>query len=202
MKKKFLWLALPLLAALVLVIFINRPCNQSKFGQSGCALRNCINKNQYKVLVELSDAFEVFMQDNGYLNDTGSRSMGYKAYLNAILTMHGPDTNWVYRRDALEKMLQRIEKQRIAELLFSNTLAGCVIRIPYPDGHIMADIRQIMPQHTVSPARFAEEFIRRGDDAQLEDPVLRIMLAVEYFLGPVLGQLRPEEPGCDHHHHH
>jgi hypothetical protein len=202
MKRRTLWLLLIPVVAVVLLLILRKPCDQKRFGTSGCALRECIGKEQHLVLSELTEAFELFLRDNGYLNDTTSRADGYKAYLRQILTMTSADTTWVYRHKELEELLHRIEKQHIAELLFDNTLTQCVINIPYPEGHIMANIRQIIPQHTVSPARFAQEFINVGDDAQLDDPVLRIMLAIEYFLGPVLGQLRPETPGCGHDHHH
>jgi hypothetical protein len=197
-----LWLFFIPLLAVVLLLIMPEPCNRKRYEASGCALRECIGKKEYGVLEELSEAFEVFLYDNGYLTDTLSRAQGYKAYLSQILTMTSADTTWVYRHDELEKLLHRIEEHHIAELLYENTIAQCVINISYPENHIMANIRQIMPQHTVSPAKFAQEFVNVGDDAQLNDPVLRIMLAIEYFLGPVLGQLRPEEPGCSHGHHH
>ena len=200
MNRRFLWLLLVIPLGIGLFLILRNPCNTHRYGNSGCELRKCIGNDQYQVLEELSGAFELFLHDNGYINDSVSQADGYKAYLNQILSMTQADSSWVYRLNDLELLLKRIEEQHIAELLYENTMISCVITIPYPEDHIMAHIRQIIPQHTVSPARFAQEFIQVGNDAQLDDPVLRIMLAIEYFLGPVLGQLRPEEAGCGHHH--
>ncbi len=193
-----------LVLALTTVVFTTTwfGCASGIKDDTGLQLRKCIGENEYSVLTDLSYAFEQFLQDNGYFNNENDKLNGYRKYLSHILLLNRPDTGWIFRTAELEEIMQRIEKQHIPDLLYDEKISNCVIDINYPDNYLMASYRKIMPQHTVSPQIFAEEFIAGMDKEQFKDPVVKIIIALEYFLGPVLSQLRPNTPASDHGHQH
>jgi len=154
--------------------------------------RSCIGEEEYAALNLLREAFDQFLADNGYLDGHNNLYNGYRAYLYQVIHASEPDSNWVFREGELEEILQRFEELHMDALLYQGSLQKCVFNIDYPDTLLMASYREIMPQHTVPPQRFAEVFLHRAGEQEFEDPVLKIMVALEYFLGPVLGILRPD----------
>lgn len=108
------------------------------------------------------------------------------------MNSQGLNSAWTFQNPRLEKMILLMELHHFAEFLNSDDLSNCVFQVNYPEHFTMADYRKIMPQHMVSPERFASTFIADIDKEQFQDPVLRKLIALEYFLGPVIYILRPD----------
>lgn len=153
----------------------------------------CAGDSNNQLLESLNRQFELFLYDNGFYKSPEEKLEGYKAYLQFLLDRKGLDTTWVFRKDELENLVIGIEEAHLAEALFERVITYCVLDIPYPNDYLMARYYEIMPQHTVSPEKFASEFIQNIDEEQFSDPVLRKMISLEYFLGPLLYLLRPDE---------
>ena len=161
--------------------------------QASESFRKCIGTDEFRALSDFATAFEHFLLDNGYRREGGDLTAAYKRYLRHILNLTETDTSWVFRHDELDEILQRFEELHIDALLYRGSIQLCATRVRYPDHMLMSHFREIMPQHTVSPRKFAEEFLREITPEETNDKVLRMMLALEYFLGPVLNELRPDE---------
>jgi hypothetical protein len=183
----------------LLLLLICTGCSREPYShaQAEKNFSKCLEQDVYGALADFRLAFNDFLDDNGYIGEGEYLVDGYRNYLRHVLQLSGPDTAWIFRREALEEILQRFESLHIDALLYEGSIQSCAVRIRYPDDMLMASYRQIMPQHTVSPRKFAEEFVAKVRPDELDDHVLQIMVALEYFLGAVLGELRPDE---EHRH--
>jgi len=188
-----------MITALLFLLLLSHGCSREPYSHA-LAEKNfsqCLGKEVYGALDDFRLAFNDFLDDNGYIGEEGSLLEGYRSYLRHVLELQEPDTAWQFRKENLEEILQRFEALHIDALLYQGTIQACAVKIRYPEEMLMASYRRIMPQHTVSPRKFAEEFLAKADAADFDDHVLQIMVALEYFLGAVLGELRPDE----HHRH-
>lgn len=156
-------------------------------------LDSCIGHEYNQVLDELTKAFDVFLVDNRFCRNDEELLGGYKNWLGYLLEGKGMDTAWKFRLNDLETVLSEMEQLNFAEVMYGEEISHCVLELPYPDNWMMHRFREIMPQHSVSPEVFAREFIKLVDEQQFNDPVLKKMIALEYFLGPILHVLRPDE---------
>lgn len=186
-------IAFVIVAAAILMISSGCSDNSFSFAKADQKFSNCLGRDVDHLLNNLSEQFELFLSDNGFAASDEEMLTGYKHYLQYLLDGKGFDTAWVFRIEALENLMILIEQNNFADLLKDEIISSCVLEITYPDQYLMARFRQIMPQHTVSPERFASEFIEHIDNEQFKDNVLKKMIAIEYFLGPVLHLLRPDK---------
>lgn len=180
-----------------IALFLGGGCSQKKpsFAPQDAEefFNECAGDVHNNLLTELNNQFELFLYDNGFYVTPEEKLSGYKAYLQFLLDRKELDTSWVFRNDELEELLIRIEEAHLAEAIFDKVITYCVLDIPYPNDYLMSRYHEIMPQHTVSPEKFASEFILNVDEEQFRDPVVRKMVSLEYFLGPLLYLLRPDE---------
>jgi hypothetical protein len=154
---------------------------------------SCFGHDYNTALEGLTDAFDKFLVDNKFCKNSDDLLDGYKKWLGYLLEGKGPDTTWKFRIHELEALLVKMEALHFPEVIEDESFSACVLSLEYPDGWIMKQYREIMPQHTVSPERFAKEFVDSIDRDQFRDPVIRKVVALEYFLGPILHILRPEQ---------
>lgn len=180
---------------LLLFAVIAAGCSPNRFSPAKAdrKLKECIGEAQHQLIRDLNHQFEAFLLDNGFANNEKDLLQGYKKYLQHLLDRKGLDTAWKFNKPALETTLKGFEQLHLAELLYEEKVSECVIGIEYPDNYLMAHYREVMPQHAVSPEMFATRFVKEVDQKQFEDPVLKSMVSLEYFLGPILYLLRPDE---------
>jgi len=187
---------------ILLILFVAAAfsgCNRDKFTvqKASGQYSECIGSEYYDILMKLSSEFEHFLADNRFVTD-GELLEGYKGYLQHLLDRKGLDSTWYFRMTELEALMQEVEALHLAELIYDGKVSQCAIDIEYPQHYIMARYREIMPQHSVSPEVFMRTFVQKADQEQFKDPVLKSMIALEYFLGPVLYLLRPDELYFEH----
>jgi hypothetical protein len=177
-----------------LFVFVHAGCNRDQFTieKASEEYTECLGNEYVKLLEKLTAEFEHFLGDNGFIKE-GDMLTGYKDYLQHLLQRKGLDTSWHFRLNELELLMQEIEAQHFAEIVYEGKVSQCAIDLKYPQQYIMARYREIMPQHSVSPEVFMRAFVEKADPVQFRDPVLKHMIALEYFLGPVLYLLRPDE---------
>jgi hypothetical protein len=180
---------------LLLFAVIATGCNRNSFSprKADRQFSECIGEAQHQVIVDLNQQFEAFLLENGFATHEKDLLQGYKKYLQHLLDRKGLDTTWKFNKAALETVLKGFEELHLAEMLYEEKVSQCVIGIEYPDNYLMAHFREVMPQHVVSPEMFATKFIQEVDQEQFEDQVLKTMISLEYFLGPTLYLLRPDE---------
>lgn len=155
-------------------------------------LNECVGKESNALLNRLTAAFDDFLVDNRFCRTKDELLSGYKNWLQYLLDQKGLDSTWKFRYEVLDSLVTDMEKTNFAEMLYSQKFSECVMAMEYPDDWILAHYREIMPQHSVSPQKFAEEFVKNADQKQFDDPVIRKIIALEYFLGPILHILRPD----------
>ncbi|HRZ41359.1 MAG TPA: hypothetical protein P5228_01495 [Bacteroidales bacterium] len=156
-------------------------------------LDSCIGNDYNETLDQLTEAFGVFLIDNRFCRSDKELLKGYKNWLGFLLEGKGMDSTWKFRVNELESLLTRMEQLNFAEMMYREEITHCVLELSYPNDWMMHRFREIMPQHSVSPEVLAREFIKSVDEQQFSDPVLKKVIALEYFLGPILHVLRPDE---------
>lgn len=155
-------------------------------------MKECLGEDNYEILEKLSAAFDTFLLDNNFSKSEDDMLNGYKGYLNYLLDRKRQAPSWHIRTDDMEDIIQEIERKHFAELLRDGTFAHCIFMIDYPHNYLMARYKEIMPQHTVSPETFAGEFVQNITEEEFQDPVIKQIVALEYFLGIGLSLLRPD----------
>ncbi len=182
---------------LILVsLILSAGCNHNEAGEASAReeqLDSCLGPEYNALLNGLTEAFGKFLIDNRFCRNQDELLSGYKNWLGYLMEGKGMDTSWKFRLNELETMLGDMEEIHFAEKMYEGNFTSCILDLQYPEDWVMYRYREIMPQHTVSPETFAREFINGVDDKQFGDPVIRKLVALEYFLGPILHILRPDD---------
>ncbi len=190
MNNSFLHFLLPLACCTFLWTSCNIPSHDIAAAEAH--MDSCIGPENNRLLEKLTVCFDNFLIDNNFCHGRKDLLDGYKNWLQYLLEQKGMDTTWMFRYNDLEKLISEFEELHFAEWLYDGRFADCLLEVEYPEHYLMAGYAGIMPQHTVSPEKFASEFIRQVNKRQFRDPLLKKAVALDYFLGPVLFVIRPD----------
>jgi hypothetical protein len=163
------------------------------FEHNNSILDSCIGKDNSLLLDEVVDIFEEFLVVNGFVADRTRMLQGYKKFFLRVLNEPLPDSTWKHNIDRYEALVEQFEKGDIMGYITTEQLADCIKKMHYPDTLYMHDYPTIMPQHGVSVQVGMSEFIDVVDAPEFTDPVLRKMVALEYFFGMAIMMVRPDE---------
>ncbi len=194
---KFIYILLPLLATVFLGCS-NQNKNQNTisdelFERNNAILDSCIGEENSLLLDEVVDVFEEFLVVNGFVADRTMMLEGYKTFFLRALNEPLPDSTWKHNIKRYEALVEQFEKGDIMEQITTEQLADCIKKMYYPDTLYMHDYPTVMPQHGVSVQVGMSEFIDIVDEPEFDDPVLRKMVALEYFFGMAIMIVRPDE---------
>lgn len=155
-------------------------------------LDSCIGTINNQLLEDIVIAYEKFLVDNHFKLDTNSMLDAYKTYLNYWQFNLHPDTGWVHDVENYEKIIKKLEASDLMEKIYRREFQNCLSQLDYCDTCFMNIYTTLMPKHNVSMQRVAQEFTDVVLDKEFQDPVLRKIMALEFFLGMAINIARPE----------
>lgn len=169
------------------------------YTRNNAQLRACLGVPTDDILCDLKDLFEEFLIRNEFVEE-GSMMSGYKSYLKYILYNY-PDSSWTYNVPASKRLIERIEDTpEFMRMIDQSRIHECMHKINYADTMFMALYTRDLPVEQANPAAMGQAFLERVDEDEFRDPVLRKMIALEYFLGLIVDQVRPDPQYQGHQH--